>query len=112
MDEDSFLDFIRRLENLKKFLLFMRRDISGGVAGGDGGDFGRADADSGGEGEREHVVDITAGLDGGFAGIRRQAAFPAEIVLDSVGEPICSGCVCWLSIFDGPGGVGGRSPVS
>lgn len=90
----------------------MRGGVRGGVTGGDNGDFGLTCADCGGDDEREHVFDIIAGLEGGFAGIGRQAAFPADCALDLVVGCAWNECVCLLSFLDNLGGVGGRSPES
>jgi len=88
--------------------------VRGGVTGGDNGDFGLPCAGSDGDDGREHVSDIDTGLDGGFAGIGRDATFPFEEDFGpDVGFPR-RGCGCerLLSFLEGPGGVGGRSPES
>ena len=113
-DDESFFDFMRRFENLKEVVLWLDGGDCGGVIGGDNGDFGLPCADVSGDEGREHVFDAVTGLDGGFSGSGREAAVPAERALDAVAwfgrSPSGSGWL--LSIFDSPGGVGGRSPES
>ena len=62
------------------------------------------------------MKDAVAGLDGGFSGNGREAAYPTDCLFDPVEGFARRGCGCvyeWFpSFLESPGGVGGRSPGS
>ncbi len=77
-----------------------------------GGDIGDLDLRCAcrGEADREHGSLSIAGLDGGLAGIRWEAAWPtSESPVGSHGGFARSGCGWSLSLLERSGGVGGRS---
>lgn len=79
------------------------------MAGGDKSDFRLVCVDLG-EGDREQGPLSVAGVDGGLAGMRREAAWSVSVSFEGPhGDFARSGCGWSLSLLGGPGGVGGRS---
>lgn len=64
---------MRRFVNTKAASLILTEAVSGGVTGGDNGECDRLCVECG-EVDGERASSSITGLDGGFAGIRREAA--------------------------------------